>query len=243
MNNTEIDTCEFCGKKLEPFLVELPFADNLEPIAAGFVECECEWAIEAKREKERRNEAKRKELETEQQIERYKAAGIPKYYIEKAEKQPELAEEVIFENGLYFEGSCGTGKTFTAMGIAKVLCDRGISVKVTSMRAVMRRLQSCYKNNETPALVFDALLYPYLLVLEDLGKEHVTERALTELFDVIDERKNQMKPIIVTTNYSKHELIDRFSLMGDYHTAKSIVSRLFEMTRKVPFSGNDRRVR
>lgn len=49
-----------------------------------------------------------------------------------------------------------------------------------------------------------------LLVIDDLGKERLTPRLETDLFNIIDERMLNMMPTIITTNFNASGLIERF---------------------------------
>ena len=56
------------------------------------------------------------------------------------------------------------------------------------------------------------------------------------------DRYNTRKPVVITSNFSKRELIARLSIAADSSTAEAIVSRLFEMTTKIEMGGEDRRL-
>jgi DNA replication protein DnaC len=44
------------------------------------------------------------------------------------------------------------------------------------------------------------------LLIDDLGKQKMTERAETELYDVLEHRTNNLKPTLVTTNATGQQL-------------------------------------
>ncbi|MFT9055561.1 MAG: ATP-binding protein, partial [Ethanoligenens sp.] len=71
----------------------------------------------------------------------------------------------------------------------------------------------------------------------------VTDGRLAQLFTILAGRNPDMRPVIVTTNYTDAALIDRLALKSDRETAASIVSRLHEMAYDVPMSGEDYRSR
>lgn len=254
----DVTPCEFCGKDRKRRYIKSPIkamakdengkgSHKEQPmIPFGYEPCNCPEAVAHREKVEREEEERRKAQEEKERKSRYKRAGIPPYYLLHSKPEPEYAERVKEGQGFYFEGPNGTGKSMTAMGVAMSLCDDRITVKVTSMREVMHRIQSAAaygSDRETVTEVFRSLTAPYLLIIEDLGKENITSRELTELFDLIDTRKNDMKPVVITTNYTKRELIDRLALNGDTFTAEAIVSRLFEITEKVPFDGEDWRLK
>lgn len=246
MGNTPIK-CEFCGSALKPrYMDYAPFSGEggRRQMIVGYEQCDCEEAA-AKRECE---EQKKQEREAREAIEKrnrqYEKAGIMPYWWNRC--QPDHSYQSILQTGkgLYIDGEIGTGKTHLAVCIAMACLESGWSVKLTSMRDITRRLRATWgERGADEEGVFDSLMRPRILILDDLGKESMTETVLRDLFDLVDKRKDMMLPIIVTTNYSKPELVARMSHgLDDTTTAESIVSRLFEITQRVPVNGEDRRL-
>ena len=170
----------------------------------------------------------------------YERAGIPKRYRGAVWEDPRahLTKE---GRGLFLQGTNGTGKTNAAMAVAKECVAAGWSVQVTSGVRILSMLRDSMDGGSAED-VFDKLSKPDLLVIDDMGKENPTEWVVSMLYRVIDERYGSMKTTVVTSNYSKRELVDRLTVGGDSSTAESIVSRLFEMTEKVVIDGEDRRM-
>ena len=81
------------------------------------------------------------------------------------------------------------------------------------------------------------------LVLDDLGKESPTDWTLGQVFRVVNDRYENMRPVVVTTQYGKSDLIRRLAKNGDEETAVAIVSRLSEMCDKYELQGKDRSYR
>ena len=77
-----------------------------------------------------------------------------------------------------------------------------------------------------------------LLIIDDLGKEKPTEWALQMIYSIIDKRYNSLKPIVVTTNYTASELINRMTISSDKSSAEAIVDRLFEICEYIPITGD-----
>ena len=65
---------------------------------------------------------------------------------------------------------------------------------------------------------------------------------LSQVFRIVNDRYEQMRPVIVTTQFSRPELIERLAKNGDEETAVAIVSRLFEMCELISLTGQDRRI-
>ena len=80
-----------------------------------------------------------------------------------------------------------------------------------------------------------------LLIIDDLGKEKLSEWVLEKLFQIINARYENMLPVIITTNYNEKEIIKRLSYKNDGIAAESLVSRLNEMCLEVNMNFEDYR--
>lgn len=147
--------------------------------------------------------------------------------------------------GLYFSGTNGLGKTHLCYGIGRALVECERRVICRSATEIMVVFKGCYDG--VGGLGEYDLMRQYiscdLLIVDDLGKEQVTDWSQAQLFSIFDGRYKEMRPTIVTTNYTDAALVDRLALKSDRETAASIVSRLHEMAYDVPMSGEDYRSR
>lgn len=125
-------------------------------------------------------------------------------------------------------GTAGTGKTVLASAIATKLMQRGASVvTVTAFSFVRRALDyhtqftiSDYVDRFTPMLDCD------LLVIDDLGTESTLKNVTKEyLYTVINERWQQRKLTIITTNLTPSELNARYG--------ENVFSRMCDKSRAV----------
>lgn len=235
--------CPHCGAILKPHLAPSPFSGSKAFVFCGWEQCTCEGA---KRERKEREIADKKRAEQERQERRqiaYKRAGIKPRFLDA---QSDMADSIITDIkrgiGAYICGPVGTGKTYLASAVARVAIDSGMSVKVTDTLSIMATLKSSYRDGVSEDSVLNALSQCQLLVIDDLGKESPTDWTLSQVFRVINDRYEMMRPVVITTQFSKSDLIYRLAKNGDAETAVAIVSRLFEMCRKVELSGHDRRL-
>lgn len=147
-------------------------------------------------------------------------------------------------NGLFLVGNCGVGKSHLAYATANALIEQGTSVICMTMIDLLLKLKSSYNSSEENE---EKILKVYedcsLLVIDDLGKEKLTEWALQMVYAIIDRRYNALKPIIVTTNYNAEELVSKFTIAGDSSTGKAVIDRLFEMCQYLPIKGDSYRKR
>jgi DNA replication protein DnaC len=125
---------------------------------------------------------------------------------------------------LLIHGVSGTGKTRAAWIVFQNLWQKNYpkSCKFLTMRELDGMLLSSFKN-ENHDDVMKFLINVNLLVLDDLGKERLTNRMESDLFAIIDERANLMKTTIITSNYNGQSLMERFS---NEETGHAIVRRL-----------------
>lgn len=134
--------------------------------------------------------------------------------------------------GLLFYGNVGTGKTFLAGCIVNYLQTRYRTAFMTSFSRLNRELTAWNKEDKTAAL--DRITNCDLLVIDDLG----TERKLLETaFEVVDQRVNTGRPMIVTTNLNAAEL------GTDELAYRRIFDRIKGCCKPVYFRGESRRKR
>ncbi len=145
--------------------------------------------------------------------------------------------------GLIFSGTYGTGKTHLAAAIAIDLINRGIPVIFGTAINLLSKVRQSYSSydNENEEDILQLYKTVDLLVIDDLGKEKPSEWVLEKLYSILNERYENFKPVIITTNYGTESLINRLTLPGNAETAEAIISRLHEMCRGVLLEGEDYR--
>lgn len=137
--------------------------------------------------------------------------------------------------GLLFHGPVGSGKTFLAAAIANELINQGHPCMVTNFARITNTIQGMFEGKQRYLDDFNRL---DLLVIDDLSAERNTSFMNEMIFNIIDSRYRSGKPLIITTNLSKEELI------GQTDTCRQrIYSRLVEMCFPVEVNNTDRRKR
>ena len=139
--------------------------------------------------------------------------------------------------GLWLFGDVGTGKTSLAMLVSKAALEAGRSAAIYSMPRLLSDIKETYEDRSDTSYMqlFERLVGVDLLHIDDLGAEKRTEWVLEQLYSIINERWQEQRSVIVTTN-----LIDVDELRDQI--GPRTVSRLHEMCDLIPIMGRDRRM-
>lgn len=167
-----------------------------------------------------------------------------KVYQSLKEYSEKLANSVE-RKGLILVGNNGVGKTHLACSIANELIKNGIPIIYGTLINLLAELKNTYDVNNNISEMKIIKLYEKvdLLIIDDLGKEKPSEWGLEKLFTIINSRYENNLPVIITTNYDQNSLINRLSIDGEIETAKSIISRLYEMCYLVKIEDRDHRIK
>jgi DNA replication protein DnaC len=113
-----------------------------------------------------------------------------------------LAENLDDGRGLWFDGPVGTGKTSLAILVAKAAKQAGRSYAVYPVPRLLAEIKRTFDRDASDSYLgfFRRLCYVDLLVLDDLGAEKQTEWVLEQLFSIVNERWQDRRSIVVTTN-------------------------------------------
>lgn len=138
------------------------------------------------------------------------------------------------DKSLLLYGPVGVGKTYLLSCMAKEIIDRGYSLIYLSALQLIKHLFSIrYKNfNEQPQSEMEELLYECdVLMIDDLGTENTTDNNISLLFDLLNDRIQRKKTIIISTNIDINDLSKQYD--------KRIASRIMGEFTPVLFFGRD----
>lgn len=112
-----------------------------------------------------------------------------------------------------FLGKLGTGKTHLAAGIAQqVMRTHGASVLFVTAGNMVRMVKDTWVkgSGKTESDVIASMVFPDLLIVDEVGVQQGTEFERNVMFDVFNERYERRKPSLLLGNCTLEELTTRF---------------------------------
>lgn len=139
--------------------------------------------------------------------------------------------------GLLIEGPVGSGKSYLLGCIANYLISREVEIRYIVYSDLIESIKASFhtESQTTTEEILRELQRVPVLLIDDLGTEHVTEFTSSILYQIIDKRYREERPFIVTSNFSPNELSQRMGLMGE-----RIFHRIVETCRYLQLVGNVR---
>ena len=131
---------------------------------------------------------------------------------------------------LLFTGGPGLGKTFLSACIARTVADSGFSVVYDTAGKLFSDFEAVKFGGDRSDLTRKYLECD-LLIIDDLGTEMTTQFTQSVLYQVINTRMMEEKPVIVSTNLTTEAISHRYS--------GPIASRLLGSYQLCPFLGRD----
>ena len=114
----------------------------------------------------------------------------------------DIAANLEAGRGLWFDGPVGTGKTSLAILVAKAAKDAGRTYAVYPVPRLLAEIKRTFDRDSSDNYLafFHKLCSVDVLVLDDLGAEKQTEWVLEQLYSIVNERWQDRRSIVVTTN-------------------------------------------
>ena len=114
--------------------------------------------------------------------------------------------------GLIIYGTPGGGKTYACGCIANHLLSQGVPVICVGITQLLQRIQQTFNSygKEGAAEILKGINKAELLIIDDLGTEQESEWSKSMVYQIIDSRCRNGKPLIVTTNIPLKEIEIRY---------------------------------
>ena len=140
--------------------------------------------------------------------------------------------------GLYFYGVRGTGKTFYSLCIFNEL-SKNYKVYRTSLMGIYKRIKKTWKNKDMDEdQVLGDLLKADLIILDDLGKEYLSEEwGKEKLFEIFNMLYEQEKCLIISTTMDPIQMSEYLSING----SDDVLDRFRENCKGLAFNWESRR--
>lgn len=138
----------------------------------------------------------------------------------------------VHSPNIMFMGGTGLGKTHLSLAIANVAINKGYSVIYGTSQNILSDLQN-ENFGRTDNLYYNEydVLHTDLLILDDLGTEYKNAYSVSCLYNIINTRLLQKKPIIISTNANFDDLSEAYD--------QRIISRLAGEYSILTLEGND----
>lgn len=132
---------------------------------------------------------------------------------------------------LLFVGATGLGKTFLSACIARAVAERGFSVSYAPVSRLFAAFEADKFRPDPDASRTAEFFSCDLLIIDDLGTEMTTQFTVSVLYQLLNTRLMEKKPVILSTNLTPGELASRYS--------PQIASRILGTYRLCQFCGDD----
>ncbi|MBR6735512.1 MAG: ATP-binding protein [Oscillospiraceae bacterium] len=134
-------------------------------------------------------------------------------------------------------GSPGLGKTHLSLAVGFKVLEKGVNVVYEPFHSLFSKIENARfgRSDEDLAEVMKEPLECELLILDDLGSEMPSSVSAAALYEIINTRLLKGLPTIISTNLTDREMIDRYK--------ERVYSRLFGAYKKLPFIGEDYRLK
>ena len=136
----------------------------------------------------------------------------------------------LLSPSMYFCGGTGLGKTHLSLAIANEVTQRGFGVVYITTQNLMNRLEKEHFSKDSQEDTLELVLGCDLLIIDDLGTEFATTFTNAQLYNIINTRLLETKPVIISANLTYEDIEVRY----DPRLASRIMSY-----RYVDFIGTD----
>lgn len=164
----------------------------------------------------------KQEHEKQLKIARIIARHVPELYQDAklAHIQPDILAHIQTKQqgqGIYIWGDVGRGKTYMASALMRQCIEQEKTARRAALKDIIDKIQETFSNRESfgsPEMLYQQLIRPHLLCLEDIGtgKDGGIQSDFNQdvLLKLVDRRIEAKKTTIITSNLSPENLCNAF---------------------------------
>ncbi len=146
----------------------------------------------------------------------YKSGASPRKRMEIIKNACEVYANNFSLNSinLLFRGAPGLGKTFLSACVARTVAKRGFSVVYETAQSAFEAIEERKFSRDPDSVASEKIRKLFecdLLILDDLGNELPGAFSSAALYQIINTRLADKKPMILVTGFSQNEIAKRYS--------------------------------
>ncbi|BAL84249.1 hypothetical protein SELR_25410 [Selenomonas ruminantium subsp. lactilytica TAM6421] len=141
----------------------------------------------------------------------------------------------IMGDGVIFYGKPGTGKSHLLAGCVNELHEMEKAAIYVPVSKIIGDIKRSFGDNKLTSKILHDYQEVAILAIDDLGTEQATDWAASQLFEIIDSRYANNKPIMATSNLTPLQLGTRYG--------ERLYSRIVDMVEFVEVTGGNIRLR
>ena len=149
------------------------------------------------------------------------------------------------KRGMYIHGPVGVGKTHILYAMSNHMNEVAQKAReklmigypttlIYNATDMLRQIKRAFDNRVETDVLDRILTFNGVLMLDDVGSEKMTEWVAETFYLIINNRYENMMPVVITSNYN---LKDQSERIGD-----RTVSRIVEMCDVIELLGKDKRL-
>ena len=249
--------CGFCNKKLKPVGLSYLYA-NVNHDMVEYERCDCSEAIAFWKQYDSKQNEKEKQRKYREIINKiYKDGSIKKKlkycnflnfdrFKDNQEvlttliKYTHLCTENKVKDGIIIYGSIGYENTHLAASIAnEIIRNKKIALLERTSSITDRIKESFNKTVTTESEIMELYSNVDMLIIDDFGSETISKWALEKLYRIINNRYENELPIVITTRYTREELMEKIAI-ENRKLAEEFIQILYKMCYGISLIKNDR---
>lgn len=250
--------CGFCNKKLKPVGLSYLYA-NVNHDMVEYERCDCSEAIAFWKQYDSKQNEKEKQRKYREIINKiYKDDGCIKRKLKYCDfvnfninednqealttliKYTHLCTENKVKDGIIIYGSIGYENTHLVASIAnEIIRNKKIALLERTSSITDRIKESFNKTVTTESEIMELYSNVDMLIIDDFGSETISKWALEKLYRIINNRYENELPIVITTRYTREELMEKIAI-ENRKLAEEFIQILYKMCYGISLIKNDR---